>query len=101
MDSENASQDYCRRVDELCSRLIELGMRADANRISHRLHNVSWTSSNELIHELYRELRKIGEGPSSQMLPADLKDELASCINVLAQADTLCWTPEVGPPRDR
>ena len=98
MDFPKTNEEFDTRVDELCSRLTEIGMNAEADRISFRLHKVSWTTSAELFWELYLELRQIPHGPNAQKLPAAVENDLANCIDWLARADPLNWTPEVGPP---
>ena len=94
------NHEFYRRLDELCSDLTQVGMAAEANRISYRLHKVAWTSAGELFRELYLELRKISDAPYAQQLPAPLKEGLAASMSWLANADPLHWTPEAGPPRN-
>jgi hypothetical protein len=99
MDLPKTSEEFYRRVDELCFRLSQMELNAEADRISFRIHKVAWTSAAELFRELYLELRKIADGPDSQRLPEAVKNDLTTCVTWLAHTDPLHWTPEVGPPR--
>jgi hypothetical protein len=74
-------------------------MKVEADRISFRLHMVSWTTSAELFRDLYLELRQLAHGANGQNLPVAIRSELENCVNWLAAADPLNWTPDVGPPR--
>lgn len=101
MDQPRTNQDFYKGIDEICLRLTQIGMSAEANRISYRLHNVPWTTTSELFRELYSELKSILTGPAGGKLCQDVKDQLADYVIMLASCDPLNWTPEVGPPQDQ
>lgn len=78
------NQEFYTRLDETCLRLREVGLDAEAGRISHLLHKVAWTSTSELFEQLESAFEGLLHGPSAAKFTAQLKEELADYLNVLA-----------------
>jgi hypothetical protein len=101
MDSQPTLQEFCEGIGEVCSRLTQLGMTAEANRVSDRLHKIAWRPAGtmgELLRDLYSQFKAILASPGAGGLPSDVKDALANYVTIIAGWDTLRWAPEVGPP---
>jgi hypothetical protein len=77
------NQEFYNRLDEICLRLHQLGLDAEAARISVLLHEVAWTTTSELFPVLEAALRNVLASPSAEKLSEELKEDLAACITLL------------------
>jgi len=78
------NQEFYKEIDATCLRLREVGMGTEANRISHLLHKVAWTSTSELFENLEAAFEDALAGPNAAKLTPQLKEELDGYIRVLA-----------------
>jgi len=72
-------------LDEVCVRLQESGLKAEARRIQHRLHEVAWTTSTELFHELETLLADLVCPANATKLPPELREEVIECLRLVAE----------------
>ena len=70
-------------MDELCVRLRQIGLDAEANRIYNLLHKAAWTTSSELFRELQRALRNIMQSREWPKMPQELRDDLNNDLSIL------------------
>jgi HSP90 family molecular chaperone len=84
MIEPKTNQEFYRDIDATCLRLREIGMGMEANRISHLLHKVAWTSTSELFEKLEETFEELLAGAHAARLTQQLKEELTSYVKILA-----------------
>lgn len=77
------NDEFYAKADALCARLRQAGLEADARVISHRLHEVAWTTTVELFDELQRVFEALLASERATRLPRELQDEVRSYIRLL------------------
>lgn len=77
------NEEFYDKVDILCTHLHQVGLDAQANRISHLLHKVAWTTTSELFNALESAFDELLSGTSAARLSQELKDELNGFIRLL------------------
>lgn len=84
MNRPNEDWDLLAQVDALALRLSKAGMDADARRLLHLMHGVSWSISSELFTELETALRSMLTARSFE-LPADSRAEVIEIVRLLQE----------------
>lgn len=80
------NQEFYKKLDVTCLRLREVGMDTEANRISHLLHKVAWTSTTELFEGLGAAFQAVLSDANAVKLTPLLKEDLVGYITLLAKA---------------